>query len=317
MNYKSITLSSGHGKFVSGCVGNGLEEHEQAVRVVNTVAKYIKQLGCTCSTFHDTKTTNQSANLNAIVKAHNATNRQVDISVHFNSASVSATGTEVLYISDSMQDEAAELSAVIAKSLGLKNRGAKKRTNLRFLKGTEKPALLIEICFLSNTNDVKAYKANFDKLCKSIATCLTGKAFPKPESKPATSLNQGTTKVKVTSAHIGTFTNRKAINIYDGTGKAKRKLYSGIWKVYEAKNGMLRVGNDEWVNKIDGTFTQRTLKNTLQLNVFSKPAIAKANYIKKLATGTWKVYEVNVAQQMAKVSTGQWVQINVIGVTLS
>ena len=186
MGYTKVTISSGHSKVrVRGAVGCGYIENEEAVKVVNRVAEILKQLNVEVDIYHDTRTT-QDTNIRAIVKRHNGTLRQIDISVHFNSLNATSTGVEVLYYSNDMQALAGKLSKNIATALGLKNRGAKKRTDLYFLKKTLKPALLIETCFISNPNDMKAYKNNFEKLCQTIAETIAGKTLPKPQPKQET-----------------------------------------------------------------------------------------------------------------------------------
>lgn len=311
--YTNVAISAGHGKIVKGAFGNGLDEHVEAVKVVKRVTKLANSLGCSFKCFEETTATTQNANLSNIVKWHNKQSRQLDVSVHFNSAGETATGTEVLAYGQNAQMNylARRVSANMAKALEIKDRGLKVRTNLYFLRRTNKPSILIEVCFLSNKNDVKQYKANFEKMCKAIVTAITGKTFP------VVSLNQGSPDIKVESAHMGIFKNTKKVNVYDSEGNVIKQIAKGSWKVYKTNDGMLNVGGDQWVNKEDGTLVQRTLTTEVQLNVFKRAAISEANYVKKLAKGTWKIYEVNVKQQMAKIGTGQWVQINVKGVTLS
>ena len=56
-------------------------------------------------------------------------------------------GTECLFLSQA--ELAAQVAASIA-SVGFKNRGAKKRTDLYFLNKTDMPAILIEVCFVDS-----------------------------------------------------------------------------------------------------------------------------------------------------------------------
>ena len=181
-------MSSGHGKYVSGAAGI-LNEVIEARKVVNQVAKYLKELKETVEVYHDDTTRNQRDNVNGIVKYHNKFSRKRDISVHFNAggAKDKPVGVEVLYYSDDMKAEAAKMSAAIAKASGLKDRGAKQRKDLGFLKGTEAKAMLIEVCFVDSKVDAKIYKENFFEICEAIAETLSGKQLPKekPASKPA------------------------------------------------------------------------------------------------------------------------------------
>ena len=207
MGYTKITQSSGHSLKCEGACGNGYKEHVEATKVMNSVAKHLTSLGVYVFSFEDTQSKKQNDNLKKIVQKHNASNREIDISYHFNaSANSTATGVEVLYYSDNMKLLASELSKGIAESLGLKNRGAKQNKELYFLRKTAKPAILIEIAFISNADDMKAYKTNFDKMCKVIAYTIAGKELPSPTTKeePQASdtmyrLFSGTWKTKATA----------------------------------------------------------------------------------------------------------------------
>lgn len=204
-------MSSGHALHVSGAVGI-LNEVTEARKVVNQVAKYLKELKETVEVYHDDTTRNQRDNVNGIVAYHNKFTRKRDYSVHFNSGTDNqneSEGVEVLYYSDDMKSEAAKLSAAIAKASGLKDRGAKKRTDLGFLKRTEAKALLIEVAFVDNKVDAELYKKNFLKICEAIAETISGKQLPKKEmSKPVSKpdAKPSGTKYQVIA---GTFTDKK------------------------------------------------------------------------------------------------------------
>lgn len=172
MTYNSVVISSGHGAKVAGACGI-LLEHEEAVRVVNRVAKILREQGVKVITYEDTVSISQNENLNRIVDFHNAQERELDISVHFNAyEQVSKPmGTEVLYVTQSKLAEA--VSASIA-SVGFINRGAKKRTDLFFLNNTSKPAILLEVCFVDSEADAMLYTNEFDAVCDSIADVIGG-----------------------------------------------------------------------------------------------------------------------------------------------
>lgn len=66
----------------------------------------------------------------------------------------------------------ARVSTAISKASGLKDRGAKQRTELYFLKNTTEPAILLEICFVDSKADVELYQKNFKAICAAIAEVL-------------------------------------------------------------------------------------------------------------------------------------------------
>lgn len=107
--------------------------------------------------------------------------KDIAIDIHFNSFAQNTTvgGTEVIIPDDSSPFEetlALELSTCMASSLKIKNRGVKreretahKRLGWMRLKCE---TVLLEICFLSNDQDMEAYNKNYwnliNRLCKSI-----------------------------------------------------------------------------------------------------------------------------------------------------
>jgi N-acetylmuramoyl-L-alanine amidase len=168
-----IVISSGHGKYVRGASGF-IDEVDEARKVVPKVAEYLREEGHEVVEFHDDTSTTQSENLDTIVAAHNAQQRDLDISVHFNAyvPTDGERGTEVLYLT---QDKLASTVAEAISSAGdLINRGAHKRTDLAFLNNTDEPAILIELCFVDADGDVKKYEEAFDDICHAIAEVSDG-----------------------------------------------------------------------------------------------------------------------------------------------
>lgn len=165
-----FVISSGHGDKVNGAVGI-LNEHKEAKKVVNQVYEILtKEYNGSGYKYHETTATNQAQNLANIVKYHNSKTRKLDISVHFNSAGASATGTECLYYD--AKTLSAKMSKAMSDALGIADRGAKARKELYFLRNTTKPAILLEVCFVTSQKDAKAYKANFEELCQAIAKVI-------------------------------------------------------------------------------------------------------------------------------------------------
>jgi N-acetylmuramoyl-L-alanine amidase len=169
-----IAISSGHGKHVRGASGTEippqLDEVDEARKVVDSVADRLKTAGVEVVVFHDDTSKSQSENLNTIVEWHNDQDRDRDVSVHFNCYDGTAHGTECLYVSQ--EDLAARVAGAMAKAGHFKNRGAKHRSDLAFLNGTDKPAILLEVCFCDNTEDSTHYRDHFDMLCTAIAGAI-------------------------------------------------------------------------------------------------------------------------------------------------
>jgi N-acetylmuramoyl-L-alanine amidase len=75
------------------------------------------------------------------------------VSLHLNSAGPTAKGVEVLYRHDANEDLAADMSHRLAGASGIKDRGAKKRTDLAVLRFDAGPSVLVELGFITNKND--------------------------------------------------------------------------------------------------------------------------------------------------------------------
>lgn len=166
----TIVISAGHGLYVRGASGPepwGLDEVDEARRMVQRIATIMREMGATVVEFYENEATTQSENLAAIVDEHNSHARQLDISVHFNAYNGTANGTEVLYVSQ--QGLAMDMSEAISKSGGFVDRGAKYRSDLYFLNQTIAPAVLVETAFCDSQVDVELYEEKFDAICRAIA----------------------------------------------------------------------------------------------------------------------------------------------------
>ena len=193
-----LTISAGHYGKGTGAFGF-MDEGEETVSVVQKLGKKLRQKGIKVNTIIDKQSKNQQQNLAYLVKQHNVTQRELDISIHFNSAPTQrkeGIGTEVLYVNPAMSSFAQKLSTEIAKAGKFKNRGAKQRTNLAFLNGTTKKSVLIEVCFVNSEQDVKLYQTNKEQIIEVIAEKLKSylsnmptptptKPSPSPPSPPS------------------------------------------------------------------------------------------------------------------------------------
>lgn len=175
-----LTISAGH--YGKGTGASGLiDEGEQAIYVVKELKKRFKNSLIPTHIIIDNQSTNQRQNLAYLVGEHNKTERNLDVSIHFNAvegARNDGIGTEVLYMNPNIRELAEKLSASIAQAAGFKNRGAKLRTNLAFINGTTKPALLIEICFVNSETDVRLYQMHQSKILDAIFTVIQNYLLP-------------------------------------------------------------------------------------------------------------------------------------------
>lgn len=167
-----ITISPGHWTIGTGA-RDILDEVTEARKVAKRVVEILKSKKVVTNYVEDDVSKNQSQNLSYLVKHHNLTNRQIDVSIHFNASGNTTNkgiGTEVLYFTE--KELATKMSKIIASASGLIDRGAKQRKELSFLANTNKPAILLEICFVNSTVDAAIYRRDFEKICQAIANVL-------------------------------------------------------------------------------------------------------------------------------------------------
>lgn len=218
-----VIISTGHyGKSVClpGAVGNGYKEAVEARKIVERVGQLIGKNEAI--TFTDTTSKTQIQNLKTITNYHNSKRRELDVSIHFNAGG--GTGVEVLY--KTQKAIATNWAGEIAKTLNLKNRGAKHRPELAFLRNTKQPAVLIEICFIDSKDDMKAYKANFEKLCLCIAELIADQVqielpkvtvikTPTPIAELYYTVKSNDTLYSIAKNHQTTIASLKSLNKLD------------------------------------------------------------------------------------------------------
>lgn len=196
-----FNISAGHnpdGKIACGTVNNALnmKESTEARYQTKKVVEYLKADGHTANNCTVDNGTGQSDVLNKLVAKHNSHSVDWDVSIHFNDTDKKDlngdgknVGVEVWYYNNTntaKREECIKKAELVCENLskiGFKNRGAKPTTSLKFLRKTNAKAILIEVCFCSDADDVKLYKANRDNIARAIADALEGKKYVKRDNK--------------------------------------------------------------------------------------------------------------------------------------
>lgn len=169
-NQVVLVLDAGHGGIDSGATNKtlGLQEKNLNIAIVQEAKKYFDK----DSRFkvYYTRTQDTYPSLDDRCKLANDKKADVFISVHINSASASAKGTETLYNNSrnvttakngiTSKELATEMQKAVVKTTGFVNRGLVNRTGLRVLNKTNMPACLIEYGFISNPTEAKQMNAN-------------------------------------------------------------------------------------------------------------------------------------------------------------
>lgn len=165
--------SSAKGVYDSGAVGNGCEEAKLTADLVTLTAKYARELyGLDVHTNVDANV--EYWNRQTDAKEHGCTSL---VSFHFNASDGGGTGSESYIHNRNAAKRASELQSIMHKSLvkgiGLRDRGMKS-AGLAVCSGagTGLPGVLLEICFIDNSYDMKQYQAKKDALARELAAGL-------------------------------------------------------------------------------------------------------------------------------------------------
>ena len=183
-----VVLSAGHSKYCRGAAGPppwGLDEVDEARRVMYRTADYLRSAGVDVITYADDVSKTQDENLRRIVDFHNSKTRDLDVSLHLNAYDITTTkkmGTECLFVSQ--EDLSADVASTIAAATNLPNRGAKYRGDLYFLNNTSEPAILVELVFCDAKPDCDSFRANFENVCRGLAESIAGEKIEPPAPQP-------------------------------------------------------------------------------------------------------------------------------------
>lgn len=160
-----ICIDAGHGGHDPGATNNGFKEKDLALEIALDLNKTLKSSIPYIETIL-TRTTDRFVPLSERCKIANENNCDIFISIHLNSAiNKQASGTETLVYKNT--GEARKLAELVQRnlcsSLQAKDRGIKEYPDLAVLNGTKMPALLIEVGFISNGEELgklitEAYK---------------------------------------------------------------------------------------------------------------------------------------------------------------
>jgi N-acetylmuramoyl-L-alanine amidase len=162
-----------HGKLACGAVGLISESLENR-RVKDLVVDELRRMGHTVYDCTVEDGTSQTNVLTRIINKCNMHSVDLDVSIHFNSASsVGANGTEVYIYDESSKASTYALNVLNAIcSLGFRNRGVKVNKKLGFLRRTKAPAMLIECCFVNSQRDIALYSPH--EVAAAIVYGITG-----------------------------------------------------------------------------------------------------------------------------------------------
>lgn len=173
-----VFLNPGHapgGEPDPGAVNNatGLRECDVAISVGKSAASYLNAAGVEIELL-------QSDSLEEICEAANASDADIFVSIHCNAAEAEeANGTETWACAGSYRGSmlASCIQSQLVNALDTTDRGVKIATpgvnGLYVLTNTDMPAVLVELGFISNSDDEKILANNQDALARALARGVT------------------------------------------------------------------------------------------------------------------------------------------------
>lgn len=147
-----------------------VQEAEIALEVARHVQDYLERAGVKVCGFV------QDDDLAYVVDAANEKKADLFVSIHCNAySSPEPQGTETLVYEKGGRSEilAEYIQYQIISSLGTVDRGVKERPRLYVLNHTDMPAVLVELAFITNDDDVQLLIDNKDDFAAAIARGIT------------------------------------------------------------------------------------------------------------------------------------------------
>lgn len=148
-----IFIDAGHGGKDSGATNGNTFEKDIALKIVLKLNEILKSRGFQTQL---SRTTDVFVELNERAKKANNFASDIFVSIHLNSAAnADASGIETLIYSYAGQNKKLgdDIQNALIAATNAKNRGVKERPDLAVLNSTKMPAVLVEVGFISNTNE--------------------------------------------------------------------------------------------------------------------------------------------------------------------
>ncbi len=161
----------------SGAVNptTGLRECDVAAHIGKLVEQYLVAAGCEVQSIQSDNLNGETPGLPCVVQTANDWPADIFVSLHCNSANCVAQGTETLIYSrcTKAEDLARCIQNQIVEYLGTVDRGLKVRQDLCVLRDTDMPAVLVEMGFINNDEDVEVLTTGADEMARAIARGIT------------------------------------------------------------------------------------------------------------------------------------------------
>ena len=255
-----LLLIAGHGANDPGaCSSYGIERDETR-KVVSRLAELFKNYNDVDVDIYPIDRNCYSDVTTSRVQV-NMANYDYVFEVHFNSATASARGTEV-WVTPTESSIAVEKRIVDnLASVGFSNRGVKKEyfAVISFAKNKGVSSALVEVCFISNQNDMNLYRNKFEQVCNAMVSGIADgfglqktpgvknqetKPVDKPSPTPPPTTGFKPYVVKVVNAAI------YVLDAPSPDANIVRTVYKGnAYTIVDAKNGYGKLKSGlGWIN---------------------------------------------------------------------
>ena len=164
-----VCINPGHDvNLDSGAVNprTGRRECDVALESGELLQTYLNQAGCQTVLVQDD-------DLGYVCHVSDDFDADIFVSLHCNAFNTQARGTETLYKSFNGQRLANDIQSQIIRSINTVDRGVKKRDDLWVLNGTNAVAVLVEMAFIDNDDDLRMLDNDLDTIVRAIARGIT------------------------------------------------------------------------------------------------------------------------------------------------
>ena len=255
-----LLLIAGHGANDPGACSSYGIERDEARKVVARLVELFKNYKDISVDVYPTDRNCYSDVTTSRVQV-NMANYDYVFEVHFNSATASARGTEV-WVTPTESSIAVEKRIVDnLASVGFSNRGVKKEyfAVISFAKNKGVSSALVEVCFISNQNDMNLYRNKFEQVCNAMVSGIAdgfglqkNPGVKNPETKPVDKPSPTTPPTTGFKPYVVKVVNT-AIYVLDAPSpdaNIVRTVYKGnAYTIVDAKNGYGKLKSGlGWIN---------------------------------------------------------------------
>ena len=235
-------LDLGHGGSDPGAVNGKRKEADDVLKLGKAVEKYVEEKSGGKIDLQKCRQDDKTLSLSDRSSWANRNKYKALISLHRDSSkSKEASGATVRIQPGYLNKDAGKLAKCIAKRIKPINPGNRAdedrivEQNLHVLRETNMPAVLVEVGFISNSNDNKIFDNKFNDIVKAIGDGILEYHNIKPvENKPSNTkptVNSSNNKETYYRVCVGSFKEKK--NAEDQQAKLKSKGFDSFLVAYE------------------------------------------------------------------------------------